>query len=217
MSSGATGIQERARQSSRKLSLGRILEANLTTPRSTIIEDRLEAMASIPDSVVAYVYIDYQNQSIQSSLRVLSSVLSQIVKALRIIPDIIKNAYKANQRTGRQLAVQEVQDLLRHVTNTVYIVIDAIDEFSVAERGALLAALRRLAMSPHFRLLFTGRPHVDVGHYFPCCSQVQVSANAADLQQYIQHEIRRQDVWHLDDNPFANTIVEELIAKSHGM
>ena len=162
-----------------------------------------------------------------------------------VLRSIIRQCLKPDDVSGeveRQLSkfedsyadIETIETLLQHCISrfsTLYIVIDALDEFEKEERNVLLRSLSSIISLPHSKakLFLVGRSSVsmDIRKWFPASHEMSADCREvqADIEAYIREIITlmqgEQFMSHerliLQDPALAQEIIRALIDGANGM
>jgi hypothetical protein len=193
--------------------------ADIQTSRSTVI-DHLEREHQNAHVGVAYVYCIY-NGIHQTAVNLLGSLLRQLAVQNSAMLDDIKSCHK-NQRDSRP-SLEQISRLLHSQVqkyNTVFIVIDALDECPEAGqvRKHFLAEVRRLR--PDVQIMVTSRHLPSIESTFSQDKRLEVRAHEEDVQTFIESRMATRtelsDVLYGHDD-VRSIIVATLLKKTHGM
>ncbi len=171
---------------------------------------------------VAYFYFDYQDEDRQSPAFVLASILKQLVATLSEIPQSISNAYEKHRKSGTFCSLEELEQLIKEVLESVHqsvLIIDALDECDKSRhRKPFLQILQRLQQITNTRIFITSRENFqDIMVAFNSHPQIAIVAHNFDLQRYMRQEMELAGLDEIVDGSFANTIINQVIAKAQGM
>jgi len=115
---------------------------------SSLVIDNLCSQARRRNTTIACFYFDFAAQNEQSSTRILSSLLQQLVFGLREIPEEISEAYqdRKNAIGGQGLQISDILNMLQITAarKPAFICIDALDERATEHRVKLLDSLGQL-------------------------------------------------------------------------
>ncbi|KAL9036456.1 MAG: hypothetical protein Q9180_004290, partial [Flavoplaca navasiana] len=114
--------------------------------------------------------------------------------------------------------VLKILDEVVHDFNTVYLVIDALDESSEQNRNTLLKQTK--ALSGNIRLLVTTRHVDDIVNRFRNCPRIEIRATDADLTKYISSRVSTENRLGRilrDHPPLENQLCKRVTAKADGM
>lgn len=195
--------------------------ALLTIARSsTVIEDlQAKFLVKWGYEIVLYAYFRHDTQSTQSVPHVLASLLLQIIKHKRKISTDIRNLYEDySMRKGMVPTTDRMIALLRSELSAffkVYIVVDALDEYSVPDYLFSHALVKQLQLL-NARLLITSRH--PVGFMPDTFLTLHVSAHADDARIFVQQHLTGHLANILTRTPrLLDEIVSAVVAKSDGM
>ncbi|KAK8180640.1 hypothetical protein BC567DRAFT_261580 [Phyllosticta citribraziliensis] len=136
---------------------------------------------------VAYLYLSYkEDPSVQDLLGNLAGqLIGQLIDSLPL-PPFIQSAWNDEMKKVKPFsappALPQVEELLsRLVTDTTFVVVDALDEFDASQRHILLNHLRGL---PNVSLLVTSR-YKALGEF----ETVDIAAHQKDIHVYIDDQM----------------------------
>jgi hypothetical protein len=190
--------------------------------RSFII-DFLQQKFAKTDVGIAFVYCNYKEASMQTPTNIVANLLRQLVYSQPAIPDELKALYESHLRNGTRPSLGEYSKLLQTAVegfSRVLIVIDALDEYPVAEgaRDTLLAEIRKL--QPRACLLVTSRdiPKIERGLQGACPLEIQASDE--DMKGYLKECISSSSDlmgFTKEDRELQDAIMTTIVKKAQGM
>jgi hypothetical protein len=169
---------------------------------------------------VAYVYCVY-NGIHQTAVNLLGSLLRQLALQNNAMLDDIKSCHKSHYNSRPSL--DEIFRLLHSQVrkfDTVFIVIDALDECPEAGQVRKLFMAQVRSLLPDVQLMVTSRHLASIESTFKQDTRLEVLAHEEDVQSFIESQmaIRTQLSDVLDGhNDVRSTIVATLLEKTHGM
>ncbi|KAK6531048.1 hypothetical protein TWF281_007875 [Arthrobotrys megalospora] len=139
---------------------------------------------------LACVYCDYRDQTLQTSINLIGSLLGQLLSTLPYLPKEVIQLYERNRQERKPLEQGDVEAMLLHACqhfDRVYICVDALDECQHKED--FLKSLRKLL--PSIQLFITGRPHIPatVDQYFVGALKITIEANKNDINKFVATKI----------------------------
>ncbi len=190
-----------------------------------MVIDELLLNAQDPNNcVVLFFYFDYSKQVDQTPLRVLQTLLHQLLSTHSQIP-LLARKVADDLMLGKPLpSFDDMKDLFVSLCSTgppVFIVLDALDECDAVDNRKPILRLIESIKTSLAQLLVTSRPYPpDVDEVLGDCPQVLVEASDKDIEKYVLEQIEgsvemrrmlqdRQDVKEL--------IVKSILDKSQGM
>lgn len=190
---------------------------------SVIIDHLIEISCQDTDaSAVLYFYFDYKKQSEQTPLKVLQTLLRQLLATYTSVPKEAENMFKGITG-GRGLPSWKDMKLvfidLCNSRSSLFIVFDALDECDAsANRGPIVELIKEIKKC-RARLLVTSRPYPpDIDKLFGDCSQILVEASDSDIRAYVLDQIARsEEMSAMIDRTLREKIVQSILAKSQGM
>jgi hypothetical protein len=143
---------------------------------------------------VAFIYCNYKEQDKQTIPNLMSSILHQLaVCAPEISKDLMYRLIEYRQKQIRP-SMKATLDALRIIVSTyqtVYVVIDALDECSESngERSELVGHLRE--MPSNLKILCTSRELPDIEKLFSESGKVYIHAQETDVEKYLKGQIEK--------------------------
>jgi ankyrin repeat domain-containing protein 50 len=192
------------------------------TVLSSIVIDHLQSYSFKGSTGVAFFYCDYQNQSQQSALAIISSFVRQLVQMTGKNFSPLQELHETLTAKGNvKPTLNDVEKLLISICgrfDKVYIVIDALDECNLAQRKLLfpiLPVLQRASIS----ILTTSRPHAqDLERALKDHVKLEVCASELDIQRYVNDQVEQdEDLEDLLTDELKQKTVSTLVDKSNGM
>jgi len=192
--------------------------------RSSVIEC-LHCERTRTDELTTFVFPRFDDSISLSAATVLRSIIRQSLKP----DDVTGEVERQLSRFETSYAdIDTVETLLQHCISrfsTLYIVIDALDEFEKEERNVLLRSLLSVISVPDSKakLFLVGRSSVstDIRKWFPASQEKSVGGREvqADIEAYTRETItlRQREQLILQDPALAQEIIKELIDGANGM
>lgn len=188
--------------------------------------DYLEATYSEPDIGIAYLYCDYKDKDMQTSINLLSSLTRQLATQLLILPSEIEEFYKSRQDSSSPSPTTRdhlklLLSLAQKFTRT-FLVVDALDE-GPSDDGFqdwkdLLLTVQEAESS--IKLLVTSRHQEDIKHIFRTSPQLTIEASSEDVREYITSRITNHQSlarFTAEDPDLREEIVSAVSDKVKGM
>ena len=171
---------------------------------------------------IAFFYCDYQDQSQQTALNIVSSLVRQLVQGSSSKFTPLQALYEALTEKGyTKPTLKDVETLLISICGTfdkVYIIIDALDECNLTQRKVLLP-LFSVLQKASVNILATSRPHSqDLERTLGNQIKIDVRAAESDIQRYVSVQVEEdEDLMDLLADELREKIVSTLVNKSNGM
>ena len=189
--------------------------------RSVVIDDLLE-VSQVAEGLVLYFYFDYKKQGDQTPLKVLQTLLHQILSTYSSIP---REATKLAEDLAKGRGLPSWIDLMTlfislcNSRSPIFIVLDALDECDAAANRTPILELIQALKSSRAQLLITSRPYPpDVNKVLGNCPQVLVEASEKDIQAYVLGQIDSDvQMKEIIDDSLKREIVKCILQKSQGM
>ncbi|KAJ7271021.1 ankyrin repeat-containing domain protein [Mycena rebaudengoi] len=163
--------------------------AGKTVLASIVVEYLRNKLQSDTVGVVA-AYLNHKESELQSPSNVLAGLWWQLVLD-RPISASVQKLYQKLQKQRTRPSLDEVCDIFRAAVleySKVFIVIDALDEYSESRRPILLDTLA--AIGGRVSLMFTSRPHIAPESFFPTAQVLEIRAKEEDIRCYVEAQIR---------------------------
>ena len=186
--------------------------------------DRLYDQAMGEDIAVACLYCDYLSQQEQTTTNMTGAVLKQLLGKVDI-PDDLRREFQEGKKVagGRRLLLPDLVRRLKIAIaslHQVFICIDALDEFLPKNLPELLESLSYIVReSPRTRVFLTGRPHVkdNIQRYFTKAVIIPINPNTADIRNYLEMKLNRDDEPEAMDDDLREDIVKIILEKMSDM
>lgn len=156
-----------------------------------MVVDYLRVKSKHENVGVACVYLNHKEAEDQTPSRLLAGLWRQLVLD-RDVGSLARQLYRWHYDKCTRASLEEVIDLLHSSFaefSTVYIVVDAIDEYPEGQRWILLQRLA--AMDPTVNLMITSRPHVTPDASLPNLDTLEIRASDDDVRRYVDSQIQR--------------------------
>ena len=200
---------------------------NIITYSSVVIDHLYLQFYNHHNIGIACLYADYKDQTNQTVVNILGSILRQLLTTVSIpIPDEVIQKLDKTRHEGKKVEIDDILALLRirlHQLKCAFICIDAIDELEPKVRQKLLNILKELVTSNNVHLFLTGRGHVEseVQKLFKIKQgyTVNISASPQDIREFVRHQIKEDCDLNPEamDTVLAKGIEDAIVEKSEGM
>jgi hypothetical protein len=167
--------------------------------------------------VTACIYCNYKDQSWQTVLNLISSVLRQLVQDHDRVYKVVKPLYKHHLYKGIPLTCQWLLEALKWATekfSKVFLVVNALDKCSSETWAELLIALQHLSST--MSLLITSCDLTPDSHGI---MPLDIQANYEDVQSYTEGQIPLTDLQiHVNrDQTLQEDIMKAITSNIEGM
>lgn len=181
---------------------------------ASIVVDYLSKTIRAKDIGIAYIYCTYRNRQEQTPIRLLASILKQLLQERRVIPGALKELYEQHVHKNTFPTLGDVSKVLQSEMSRyskVFIVADALDECADDDSAGeiLLSELNALLAVSATSLMVTSRPILKIAQKFQDALQLEIRASDVDVQKYLEGQMSR-----LASCVIRNTNLQETI-KSH--
>lgn len=159
---------------------------------SSLVIDHLRSRAS-GNHGLAYIYFEYQEQTQQSPVLILASLVKQLASRLPLLPVEVEKLYDNLGSEGTRPSVEDLYTALLKISGYythVFIVLDALDECNQdGQRVQLLPLFRRMCKDG-INLFLTSRPHPeDIQDALCDAVKIELTAQEEDISVYIAERI----------------------------
>lgn len=160
---------------------------------------------------LAFAFLSYRFREDLTALKVLHSIILQLVLGERHLQPILITAYDKNYRQLNS-SVDFAKSLLRLILDglpTTFILIDGLDEMLETERVLLLRVMLELVKDHNdLKVLFSSRPEDDISRFLARkVSPIRVhDGNKEDIEAYVD---KRASAWLLD-LPVSASVASEI-------
>ncbi|KAL8994017.1 MAG: hypothetical protein Q9188_007184 [Gyalolechia gomerana] len=171
---------------------------------------------------VAAIYCNFKERDQQSPENLLAGCCVQLIQPSRNpFPEVFTDVYRKHD-SGRTRPVWEdivriFEDSIKNL-DTVYLVVDALDECSEDARKKLLDYFKSLPAN--IKLLVTTRHIAQITREFYDSPKVEIRADPIDLRKYITTRIagnRKLEGYVLDDTSLKTHIRDKVTTKADKM
>ncbi|RPA92065.1 hypothetical protein L873DRAFT_1711562, partial [Choiromyces venosus 120613-1] len=177
---------------------------------SSLVIDTLISRHGNDNVGVFYLYCDYLTPEIKTATDLMGALLKGVLAGLPgLHEEIIQEFNKSKKHMGRTLGLEEIEKMLKAALASFrrnFICIDALDEFPVENRPALLRSLENIIQdSPGTRIFLTGRRHIrdEVERLFAGALQIiSIEPTKQDISIYITERLAQDQITNkaIDDN-----------------
>lgn len=143
---------------------------------------------------VLFAILSHNRQARDSALKILQSLIFQVLFANPELQPVIVEIYKFNFpqiSSSTEFAATLLSDLVKN-SGPIFIILDGVDEILIIERRSLLRALVRLSEEcENLRLLISCREERDIASIIgKGVPSIRVDRNnIRDIELYVNHEI----------------------------
>lgn len=172
---------------------------------------------------VAFIYCNYKEKTIQTTVNLVASLLKQLVQTQSVIPGKLRSLYEQHIGRNTRPTLVECSELLYvelAAYSKAFIIVDALDECdetSGARRDLITQLLR---LPPNISLMITSRDVPSIQHKLSHFCRLEVRASDADVRTYLERRIEREErlARHVEADPtLRHTILETIMKKVKGM
>ncbi len=172
------------------------------------------------DTAVLYIYCNYKERLMQTPINMIASVLSQLVRYQRFIPQPLRRHYDRYQKTGVRPDLNDLSSVLQDqlkLCSRAFIVVDALDEYSDmdAARETMVNVLRKLQESAN--LMVTSRSLPSIIEKFRTAIQIEIWAQEVDLRIYLEDEINSLAPCVRKKTDLKELVIDSIVEAVDGM
>ena len=167
------------------------------------------------------MYLSYKDAEKQSLSNLVASLVCQLAFVEPVLPAELAASYTAHAFGATRPSPAECTQFLRTAVNrctTVFLVIDAFDEYPEEWRGQLLQELQTL--QPRINLLVTSRDLPTIARQFLKATRLDVEARREDISQYLQERIATSEglkAYTQKDPTLSDLISSTIAARAKNM
>ncbi|KAM0548199.1 hypothetical protein ACHAPJ_009998 [Fusarium lateritium] len=172
---------------------------------------------------LAFLFCDYNSQEKQRALDLLLAVLKQLVVGLSTTPEALKALYEKHEKgKSRPHSLEELTKAIEVVAgcyNTVYIVIDALDECSDINRDDLISHLK-LLQGLNIKFMATSRRIGTIEEEFEAFENsaiLEIVADAEDIKRFVHGELPRLARCVSRDEDLKSLVTSTITEAADGM
>lgn len=196
--------------------------------RSLVLETVSDKYALDDRNGIVFIYFNFQD--VQKSTNILATLIKQLCRKKKVLPDHLKRFYKSYSRNVEIPSYEKLQAQLVQLSKSfdqVFFVVDAMDES--VDRENFLPLITTLAQesitqkSPcRFKVFVTSRREKDIVASFTkqCFPTIEIEATKvdADIIAYVEYQIDSREDSECDiGQALKEKIRDSLVSQSNGM
>ncbi|KAK6814755.1 hypothetical protein RU639_009765 [Aspergillus parasiticus] len=189
------------------------------TTLASIVINKLRKAQEKQNSVVAFLYFNYNLQAEQTLIHVLRTILRQLIDTLPSIPSEVTELYCANQFPSLRETFMILSGVLQNY-DKMYVVFDALDECLPEYLAGFVEAVKNLQRMGA-RLMLTSRYTNIIEREFrdmKKCSFLDIRAVNEDMETYITRNFDFSAFYKIPDElPQIARFKQVVIASARGM
>ena len=168
---------------------------------------------------VAAVYCNFKEREMQTSENLLAGYCIQLVP--QALPETLVDVHRMHSAHKTRPTWKEMNQIFQDIVtklDTIYLVVDALDECSEDVRNALLTFFSTLPS--HIMLLITTRHIDEITRKFRNSPMVEIRASLEDLRNYVASRIKSSCTLsgHVRDHKsIGQVICDRVVAQADGM
>jgi hypothetical protein len=171
---------------------------------------------------IAYMYCSYRNRLEQTLVNLFGSLLKKLLQSQPSISKDMKNFYERHISKRTRPTLEETFQVLRSEMSQysqVYIVVDALDEYSneISPRELFLSKLRTLQATSPMNLMVTSRSIPNIAQGFQNAMQLEIRATGEDVRQYLEGQMFRLATCVTGNMRLQENITSGIIEAADGM
>ena len=194
--------------------------AGKTILASVVVEELTNCFAGNTNVGIAYIYCNFRRQQEQKAEHLLASLLKQLVQSQRSLPESIKLLYEKHKAKHSRPTSDELSKVLQSLTtiySRIFIIIDALDECSIAGRIDFLAEIFALREKSEANVFATSRDIPAVTQKFSKCPFLEIRASEQDIRRYIDGYLPRLPSFARGDMDLQEEMKSKIINAVDGM
>lgn len=193
---------------------------------SIVIDDLVSRFSQIPQVGIAWIYCDYRDQTNQSLVNILGSILRQFLRAVSTSHTLgqIEKILDSTKKSGTRVDILQVLPMLKLTLSQMdcsFLCLDALDELVPQTLVKLLQILQSEFSS--VRIFLTGRPHIQqiINDRLQIQDQntITLEAHPEDIRKYLKHQIQLDRELNPEEMslPLEEEILDLITQRSEGM
>ena len=190
---------------------------------SSIVENIINLHKTNPS--IAYAYFFFDGRDSQTSLqlhdKLIRSLITQLSSQCDGIPATLVELYGHGQQQPSMNSLQHTLYVILNGLNSVYIIIDALDECT--ERDKVLSWIRQIVFQnvPNLHIIVTSRPEREIEDVLQPldlgCVDIVRDAENVDIEKYIDQELQTDHKLNRWEKVIQEDIKMALITGAQGM
>jgi len=185
---------------------------------SSLVVDWLCEWTGGQHTAVTCFYFDFAARKEQTATCMLGSLIKQMISRTGVIPEEIWRALREQKDavSGRRPQLNDIVKMLQLITSSQpsFMVIDALDECTAAQRYRLFDSLQEiLEKSPGTRVFVTGRPHVRAEietRLAGRVTSVSISPIRGDIVRFLRTRLSEDETPDAMDESLEAEILEKI-------
>jgi len=195
--------------------------AYATNGRSMIIASLQQLSRDGDIHAVVYYYWQQALQDVQTPVAFISSLLRQLLSELNTVPPKLEALYEESLCSHPEpkyfspLADIFLDFCDTFPRNSVFIVIDAVDEVSKDTLQLVVQFFQKCSAKPSLKIVATARPRGDLEYIFTPGGQdsLRIDRASSDIKAYLEKQLKEKDF----DPEQKAAIVERVSENSNGL
>lgn len=190
-----------------------------TVLAAAVIDYLMRSVHCVSNPVI-YLFCDYKRQSEQTGEYILSSLIRQVVHITGKLPTALDELYDHHDSVNTRPTLGELELTFRSIVRnleSVYIVLDALDECENKVRTMTLRFLKGMQEDSKLLLLATSRFIPDVRGEMQAAVQVEIQATDEDVKAYVTNRLVELARCVTRDVDLQQLVVKSICAAVQGM
>ncbi|PBK87744.1 hypothetical protein ARMGADRAFT_862203, partial [Armillaria gallica] len=186
---------------------------------ASIVIDYLQSLDYEEKTLILNIFCDYKSAATQTIANLLCSLLKQLVQDNGLsgpITSLYNQFYFDLTPPALSVLTKILSQELKSFSH-VYIVLDALDEFTDDKQEELINKMRSLGDNIH--LLVTSREIPKIGRLFEEDARLDIQATDADITTFVADKLSRGDLANLINgcDDLGEVILTGVVEKASGM
>ena len=189
---------------------------------SIAVNHIIELSSGRRDAVV-YIYCDYANDETRSVVKLLGSMVRQLIVQTSHAETVLElRTFLGQIAKNRNMTEEELSSWTENLSRNfdmVYVFVDALDEFPEMSRDSLLTRLQQFSLA-NIRIFLTGRPHIEVEAIIPQAMTARIAASDQDIATYLKSKIeesKRLIRIAAKDPELKQQILDKIVIQADGL
>jgi Cdc6-like AAA superfamily ATPase len=184
---------------------------------TSFVIDQLIAKSSVSSVGVAYFYLNFQHKGEQSALRLLSSLLKQLVQKRHPLPQSVKLLCHQHKDRLSRPSLREISRTIHAVASgysRTFVVVDALDECRPAD---LMKFLKHILRMRSTNLFATSRSMIpDFLSRLTNTQSLEIRADERDVKSYLDYRMIELATPVKTDKEVQSEIKAKIVQSAQG-
>lgn len=202
---------------------------NYRESRSIAIDHLTSQGVCTPRTNIVFAYIKYDFLESQQPTLILRSLIKQLSWTEDPLPQCLLDFYHLYERNARTPTFYQYEEIfiqLAHSYDTIFIVLDALDECEADQREKILSFISNVVKQlTCAKVLVTSRRETDIEQAVSkqAAPVIEIKGKSVtdDIRRYVTNRVQKmpylKDLALFEDSDLDSVVIETLVARSEGM